>query len=122
MPKTKEATIDPASDAVVLAYVGEGGSARNVPARDLTHNDVAHLAFQRSLAGVFDVVGQPIDPEKPDGPRHQRPDPGQPDQTVAAAVIAELVATGLYSTEVPAAPAEPTPETTPAAPAETPEV
>lgn len=127
MPKSRKKAvaageIDPTSDDVVLAYVDEDDrSARNVPARDLTHADIARLAYQRSLSEVYEDVGKPIDPDEPDGPRHQRPDPREPDQAAAAAIIEELVATGIYSTDLPPAPADPTPVTEPATPATKPE-
>lgn len=123
MPKKKArtTTIDPSSDAVVLTYVGDGRSARNTPARDLTQNDVARLAYQRSLAAVAADVGQPIDREDPDSPLYERPDPRDPDPAVIAEILGELLGTGLYEGDIPEAAQEPAPpdtnDTPPAAPA-----
>lgn len=106
MPKTKTADpvqplADPTSDRVVLAFVE--GSSRNVPApaRDLTAADIARLAYQEAARrGLADGI---------------RPDPRNPDQELAAAIVERLIGTGLYTTADEAAPAAD--ESTPAQPA-----
>lgn len=125
-PKTPTIpTFDVHSAEVVLAYVDEdrGRSARNAPARDLTHNDIARLAYREALAEVQNDIGQPIDREDPDGPKFERPDHKTVDQARAAEIYASLVESGYFSTDLPAPTPEPTSDTTPepVAPAEAPE-
>lgn len=120
MPKKTAPTIDPRSDEIILAYVGDGSrSARNAPARHLTGNDIARLAYVEALAEVSNDIGRPIDPEDPDGPVYERPDHRVADQARCAEIIAALVESGLFSSDLPEADPEPTPA--PAAPAEAPE-
>src|SRR5688500_4258141 len=116
MAKQKVPTFDLRSDEVILAYVGDGRSARNAPARDLTHNDIARLAYREALNEVANAVGLPIDSEDPDGPKYERPDHKVVDQARVAAIYNELAESGFFSTDVPEPAPEPTPE--PAAPAE----
>jgi hypothetical protein len=96
-------TLDPRSDAVVLTFTGEdgvpaAGAPTGTPARDLTENDLASLAYARSLGAVAKVVGTPIDPEDPGKGLYVRPDPRQPDPEVVAALVEELLVTGQYAT------------------------
>jgi hypothetical protein len=123
MAKSKVPTIDLRSGEVILAYVDERGrSARNAPARDLTHNDIARLAYREALAEVANDVGQPIDRTNPDGPKYERPDHKTVDQARAGAIYADLVDSGYFSPDIPPPATEPAPapEPTPvpAAPAE----
>lgn len=122
-----KSTVDPTSTTVVLTYVGDGRSARNIPARDLTEADIARLAYQRSLAAVAADVGQPIYREDPDSPLYERPDPRKPDPKIAETVLEELLATPLYEIAQPepakaptraAKSAPPPPDDTPANPAQ----
>lgn len=88
-PKSVEAPIaDPASDRVVLTFTGSGGAVTGAPARDLTAADLARLAYReaarRSLA---------------DG---ARPDPRNPDQSLAAEIVGRLVGTHHYEVTAPA--------------------
>ncbi|HXU85589.1 MAG TPA: hypothetical protein VN773_07265 [Verrucomicrobiae bacterium] len=103
------------SSRVVLAYVGDGRSARNAPPHDLTENDLARLAYIERLRPVANEIGQPIDREDPDSPLFSRPDPRDPDAAHVAEIVAELVASGHFSDEVPEpdAPATEDPPTTP---------
>lgn len=104
---TKSLTIDPRSDEVILAYKGDGvRSARNAAPRDLTHNDVARLAYLEALGEVQNDVGQPIDREDPDSPLYERPDPRKVDQPRARRIIADLVASGLFKATRAAKPAD----------------
>ena len=94
--------VDARSDRVVLTYIGENDrSARNAPPRDLTENDLARLAFVERIREVGGDVGQPVDHEDPDGPRIERPDPHAPDPELVGAIVAELVASGRFTTDVP---------------------
>lgn len=68
-----------------LRYVGPG-TFRGVPARDLTSEDLARLAYRRSMT----VTGA-------DG---VRPDPSKPDARVLRKIVAELTGSGLYKPEV----------------------
>lgn len=95
--------LDPSSAAVVLAYVGDGRDAGDAPARDLTHNDLARLVFVRACSAVHGDTAP--DPETGVA-TGIRPDPMTPDPVVAAALVAELIGTGLYSIDLPAAPAQ----------------
>jgi hypothetical protein len=94
--------LDPRSDAVVLTLTGEegvpvAGAPDGTPARDLTEAAVARLVYERAYAAVALDVGQPIDPDDPEKGVIVRPDPRDPDPELAAAIIAELVATGGYA-------------------------
>lgn len=75
--------IKPASDEVVLTYVGDGRAANGVPDRDLTHNDIARQAFLREYAETA-----------ADG---KTPDPAKPKAKHVQAVIDDLVGSGLYA-------------------------
>lgn len=98
--------LDPSSAAVVLTYVGDGREAGDAPARDLSANDLARLVFVRSTATVHSDTY----PDADGVATGIRPDPMNPDPETAAALVAELVATGLYSTDLPAAPATDLPQ------------
>lgn len=106
-PSIEPFPVDARSDRVVLAYVGEDErSARNAPPRDLTENDLARLAFVERMREVGNDVGQPIDKDDPDSELITRPDPRDPDPAHVGAIVAELVASGRFSTDVPEPPAE----------------
>lgn len=77
--------VDPTSSAIVLAYAGDGRSARNVPARHLSAADLARLAYRRALA---DTAADGI-----------RPDPRHPDADMVAQLLAELTRFGIYSAD-----------------------
>jgi len=101
MSKSKAAAatapqIDPASDETVVWWVGPR-SARDAPARDLTHADIARIAYRESLRAVVRDVGTEVD-----GEVIARPDPRQPDQALCAEILEDLVASEQFTTEAPA--------------------
>lgn len=128
MAKTKTPKIDLSSSEVILVHVDERGrSARNAPARDLTHSDIARLAYVEALAEVANDIGQPIDREDPDGPTFERPDHKSVDQARARAIYSDLVESGYFSPDVPESASQESDEeadaaTEPDAPAAEPEV
>lgn len=98
-------TIDPLSAELVLEYTDEpdedqvgGRSARNAPPRDLSHGDVARLAYVEALSKVAQDVGQPVrdDDGEPTDEVITRPDPREPDPELTAAILTELVDSGYY--------------------------
>lgn len=91
------AKIDPTSDAIVFVHDGSERGAAGAPARDLTENDIARLAYRRSVAAVTDDVGRPIDPDDPEAGVIERPDPRKPDPEVVDEILAELEASGRYA-------------------------
>lgn len=98
MPKSKTTAIagpeiDPRSDEVVVWHVGPR-SARNAPARDLTHNDIARLAYREALREIASDVDVDAGIE--------RPDPRSPDQALCAEILAELLESGQFTTDPPA--------------------
>lgn len=102
----KTSAIDPTSDAIALKYIGDGRALTDVPARDLTHNDVARLAYQRDLAVVARDVGQPIDRDDPDSALYERPSHREPNPETVTAVVADLVASGKFTTKLELEPAK----------------
>jgi hypothetical protein len=107
--KAEPFEVDPRSDRIVLAYVGENDrSARNAPPRALTENDLARLAYVEALAPIAEVVGQPVydDKEIGDGDPAdhivgyvERPDPRDPDSQLVGEIVAELVASEYFTTD-----------------------
>ncbi len=121
-PGAEPFEVDPRSAKVVLHYVGENDrSARNAPPRDLTESDLARLAYVERIREIGSDVGQPIDREDPDSELIARPDPRDPDPVLVGAIVADLVASGRFSLDLPepAKPDSPTPE--PVKPADEPE-
>jgi hypothetical protein len=106
--------VNPASTRLVLEYVGDGRPISGVPARDLTEHDLARLTHKRSLSVVNEVVGQPVDPKKPKGPKIERPDPLKPNARLAQTIYDELVGTGQFKSRYrkPAKPKKDKPKTT----------
>lgn len=97
MPETAKFVVDPRSARVVLRYVGEDNrSARNAPPTDITEHGLARLAYVERMREIAQDVGQPIDHEKPDGPKFERPDPRSPDPDRVGAIVEELVASGRF--------------------------
>jgi hypothetical protein len=84
MPKAASRSRARKSPSVVLRFVGDR-PFRGAPARDLYAEDLARLAYRRSLS----ISGA-------DG---IRPDPRSPDADVVAQITAELIGSGLYSSE-----------------------
>lgn len=111
-PEAPTIEIDRTSAEVVLYFVGQR-SARNAPARDLTHNDIARLAYREALDEVLVDVGRPIDPDDPDAGVIERPDHKTVDQERANAIVAGLLESGSFALEAPAVPAEEPEPTTP---------
>lgn len=111
-PKTPEPPREqPTGPVVELRYVGDGRYVNGVPAADLTAAQIDHVVYQRS-------VGREV-PEHVDDDGNPAPDPehgsirftridkglerGEPEFAAARdAVVAELVASGIY--EAPKAP------------------
>lgn len=91
------AAIDVTSADPILTHDGSALGALGAPARDLSGNDVARLAYKRAFADVTERVGQPIDPDDPDAGVVTRPDPRSPDPAIVEAVMTDLVASGRYS-------------------------
>jgi hypothetical protein len=90
-------TIDATSDEIVAHYTGDGTlAAAGAPARDLTHNDIARLAYQREISEVGDMVGKPADRDDPDSRIVERPDPRKPKAVTVKAILAELDESGRY--------------------------
>lgn len=100
-------TFDPASDRVVLAYVGDGRPIAGVPARDLTEHDLCRIQHRRELAAVSVDVGRPVDPDNPDAGVIVRPNPRTPSQAGVAALLEELVARRQFVVAEPEKPAKP---------------
>lgn len=92
MPKARPAprAFDPRSAAPTLAYRGPG-ALDGIPARDLSGADLARIAWVRRGA---ERDGSPIDVTADE----------------VAAVLADLVASGLYAAEPAAPPATEVPE------------
>lgn len=95
-PTEAKTDLDPRSTEVLLHRVGEGdhipGAPDGTPPTDLTHNQVARLAYVHAYRETAS-----------DG---RRPDPERPDPAVVAAVIDDLVASGHFSRTKPVAPAD----------------
>lgn len=78
---TPEPLVDPASERLVLEHIGPARSG-SVPARDLTAADIARLAYEQAARdGLADGI---------------RPDRRNPDQEIAAAIVAQLVDSGRF--------------------------
>jgi hypothetical protein len=91
--------IDVTSAEPILTYVpaeDEEIHPDEVEARALSGNDVGRRVYTRAIEELGDQLGRPIDPEDPEGPKHELPDPRQPDQALVDQVIDELVASGRY--------------------------
>lgn len=102
MPKPAE--IDLTSPDLVLTYVG-GRTPRNVPARDLSVNDVGRIAYRQALQETNRTRSHLI---PPGGSRQPVLRPAQPDTTAVAAVLDELIASGVFvKYEPPPEPVEP---------------
>jgi len=95
-------TIDPTSSAIVLVHDGSERAAAGAPARDLSGNDIARLAYRRALAEVAEDIGRPVDRDDEEAGVITRLDPRQPDEAIVAAIVEELVASGRYAPPEPA--------------------
>ena len=113
--------IDAQSPDVVLEYSG-GATPRGVPARDLTGNDLARIAYHRAAAAGRASRRQLIAPGEQREPVAR---PGRASQDDLEALATELSATGRFSRNAPALAEPPTelqPDNPPpAAPAPEPE-
>lgn len=94
-PALAPGEVDVRSADPLLFYTGDGDGrpfVTGVPARDLSGNDLARVAWVRSDRSEENPV--------------RLASPDDVDQETLAALRDELIATGIYTTTAPAAPAD----------------
>lgn len=102
--------IDATSGDVVLEYQG-GRTGRYVPARDLSGNDLARIAYRRAadVARATRSRVVEVDARKGERPTPTRPGPATAEELEQLA--ADLIATGRFARNIePAASGAPAPE------------